>query len=83
MFQHTLVAVSRNMCLDSHSYSGVFLAARATQNLCYQGELDTWNEGKMYFSPFRLWLEITSSPVFSLSVITMSVNSTCKTNVSF
>lgn len=82
MFQHMLVAVSRNMYLDSHSYSSVFLAARATQNSCYQGELDAWNEGKMYFSPFRLWLEITS-PVFSLSVITMSVNSTCKTDVSF
>lgn len=56
----TYVAVSRNMCLDSHSYSGVFLAARAAQNSCYQDELDTWNEGKMCFSPFRLWLERTS-----------------------
>lgn len=83
MFLHLLVAVARTMCLDSHSYSGVFLAERAAQNSCYQGELNMWNEGKMCFSPLRLQLEITSSSVFFLSVITMSVNSTCKRDVSF
>ena len=81
MFPDVLAAVSRSVCLDHHSHSGVFLAARAAQHLCYHGELGSWGDGKMCFSPFRRWLEITSLPVFSLSVITMSVNSACKTDV--
>lgn len=71
MFVCMSVAVSRNTCLDSSSYGHVFVTAGAARNSYYQCELDTWNEGKMCFCLVRLWLEITSLPVFFLSVITM------------
>lgn len=81
MSVHMLVAVSRNTCLDSHSYSRVFLTAGAAQNSCYQGELDMWNEGKMCFRPVRLWLEITSPPVFfSNNHVSKLVRQMCLSN---
>lgn len=48
--------------------------SKAAQDSCYQGELSTWHQGKMCFSPIRLCLEI----IVFICVFCFSNHHVCK-----